>query len=115
MRNQRIVIAGVGLVAAAGIGGITAAVATGSPASGSAYGGSAPANTAPARPGATTATVRTAAASVGGTTEQILVDSQGMPLYYYRPDTAASSMVTPGVAELWPPLTATTPTAAGAN
>jgi predicted lipoprotein with Yx(FWY)xxD motif len=108
MRNPRLVIAGVVLAAAAAIGGISAAVATGSPASGGSYGSSAPGTTAPAR-GASP--VHTATAAVGGRTEQILVNSRGLPLYYYQPDTATMSMVDPGVAQLWPPLTsATAPT-----
>ena len=95
MRNPRLVIAGVVLAAAAAIGGISAAVATGSPASGGSYGSSAPGTTAPAR-GASP--VHTATAAVGGRTEQILVNSRGLPLYYYQPDTATMSMVDPGVA-----------------
>jgi len=61
-----------------------------------------------------TATVRTAPATVAGKTETILVDAQGLPLYFYRPDTAAKSFVTGGLARLWPPLTSAAPTAAGA-
>jgi predicted lipoprotein with Yx(FWY)xxD motif len=59
--------------------------------------------------------MRTASATVAGKTETILVNSGGLPLYFYRPDTAATSLVTGGVAALWPPLTSAAPTAAGAT
>jgi len=45
--------------------------------------------------------------------ETILVNAHGQPLYYYRPDTATGSLVTGGLARLWPPLTSAAPTAAG--
>jgi predicted lipoprotein with Yx(FWY)xxD motif len=102
MRHPRIIIASVSLAAAAAIGGgITAAAATTSHAS------SQPAVSQPA------ATVRTARATVAGKTETILVNSQGLPLYYYLNDTAAGSAVTGGLATLWPPLTSTSPAATG--
>ena len=104
MRHPRIIVAGIGLAAVAAVGGVTAAAAGGSSASSSTAGHSA---TAP--------TVRTASASVAGKTETILVDSGGLPLYFYRPDTAAKSFVTGGVAALWPPLISAAPTAAGAS
>ena len=91
------------LAAAAAIGGgITAAAATTSHAS------SQPAASQPAA-----ATVRTVQATVGGKTETILVNSQGLPLYYYQSDTAAKSAVTGGLAALWPPLTSASPAATG--
>ena len=104
MRHPRIIIAGIGLAAVAAVGGVTAAAAGGSSASSSTAGHS-----------ATAATVRTASASVAGKTETILVNSGGLPLYFYRPDTAAKSFVTGGVAALWPALTSAAPTAAGAS
>jgi predicted lipoprotein with Yx(FWY)xxD motif len=104
MRRPKVIIAGLGLAAVAAAGGITAAAA-GGPSAGSATAGHS----------ATAATVRTAPAAVAGKTETILVNSAGRPLYYYRPDTAATSLVTGGVAALWPPLTSAAPTAAGAN
>src|SRR5580658_5457534 len=98
MRHPRIIIASVRLAAAAAIGGgITAAAATTSHAS------SQPAVSQPA------ATVRTARATVGGKTETVLVNSQGLPLYYYLNDTAEKSAVTGGLAALWPPLTSASP------
>ena len=62
---------------------------------------------------AAAATVRTVQATVGGKTETILVNSQGLPLYYYLNDTAAKSVVTGGLAALWPPLTSASPAATG--
>ena len=50
-----------------------------------------------------------------GTTERILVDAKGLPLYIYEPDTASKSLVTGQLAVLWPPLVASAPTAQGAT
>jgi predicted lipoprotein with Yx(FWY)xxD motif len=108
MRRSKIVIAGIALAALAAGGGVTAAAATGSPA-----GGARPAQSAAAAAPGAAATVRTALAPVGGRPEAILVNAQGLPLYYYRPDTATRSLVTGGLARLWPPLTSAAPTAAG--
>ena len=81
MRHPRILIASISLAAAAAIGGgITAAAATTSHAS-----------SGPAASQHAAATVRTAQATVGVKTETILVNSQGLPLYYYLNDTAAKS------------------------
>jgi len=104
MRHPKLIIAGIGLAAVAAAGGaIAAASAGGTYASNATTGHSA------------TATVRTASATVAGKTETILVNSGGLPLYFYRSDTAATSLVTGGVAALWPPLTSAAPTAAGAS
>ena len=103
MRHPKLLIAGIGLAAVAAAGATAAAAAGGPSASYSATGHS-----------ATAATVRSASATVGGKTQTILVNSAGLPLYFYRPDTAAKSLVTGGVAALWPPLTSAAPTAAGA-
>ena len=103
MRHPRIIIASISLAAVAAVGGgINAAAATSSPA------GSRPAASQHA-----TATVRTAQAAVGGKTETILVNTAGLPLYYYINDTAASSLVTGGLAALWPPLTSPSPAGTG--
>ena len=103
MRHPRIIIASISLAAAAAIGGgITAASAAGSPAS-----------SRPAASQHATATVRTAQAAVGGKTETILVNTAGLPLYFYVSDTAARSLVTGGLAALWPPLTSPSPAATG--
>ncbi|HEY2315418.1 MAG TPA: hypothetical protein VGH96_17545 [Streptosporangiaceae bacterium] len=104
MKRPRIIMAGVALAALAVAGGLTAASA----------GGSTPAAAAgAASTNRMSATVRTASASVAGNTETILVTSQGLPLYIYRPDTATGSLVTGGLAQLWPPLTS--PAVAGAG
>ena len=103
MRHPKIVIASISLAAAAAIGGgITAAAATTSHAS-----------SQPAASQSSSATVRTVQATVGGKTETVLVNSQGLPLYYYLSDTAAKSVVTGGLAALWPPLTSASPGATG--
>jgi predicted lipoprotein with Yx(FWY)xxD motif len=103
MRHPRIIIASISLAAAAALGGgITAAAATTSHAS-----------TPPAASQHATATVRAEQATVGGKTETILVNSQGLPLYYYLPDTATKSNVTGALASLWPPLTSGSPAATG--
>jgi predicted lipoprotein with Yx(FWY)xxD motif len=104
MRHPKLIIAGIGVAAVAAAGGVAAAAAAGGPSAGSSAAGH----------GATAATVRTAPAAVAGKTETILVNSGGLPLYYYRPDTAATSLVTGAVAALWPPLTSAAPTAAAA-
>jgi predicted lipoprotein with Yx(FWY)xxD motif len=103
MRHPRIIIASLSVAAAAALGGgITAAAATTSHAS-----------TPPAASQHATATVRAEQATVGGKTETILVNSQGLPLYYYLPDTATKSNVTGALASLWPPLTSGSPAATG--
>jgi predicted lipoprotein with Yx(FWY)xxD motif len=104
MRHPKLIIAGIGLAAVAAAGGAAAAGAGGPSASNAATGHNAAA-----------ATVRTASAAVAGQTETILVTSGGLPLYFYRPDTAATSLVTGAGAALWPPLTSAAPTAAGAT
>jgi predicted lipoprotein with Yx(FWY)xxD motif len=105
MRHPRIIVGAIGLAIVAAVGGVTAAAA-----------GNSPATTAPAvGHGTMAATVHTAPATVAGKTETILVNAHGLPLYFYRPDTAAKSFVTGGLARLWPPLTSAAPTAAGAR
>jgi predicted lipoprotein with Yx(FWY)xxD motif len=103
MRHPKLIIAGIGLAAVAAVAGVTAAAAGGTSTSSTTTGHSA------------MATVRTASATIAGKTETILVNSGGQPLYFYRPDTAAKSLVNGGVAALWPALTSPAPTAAGAT
>ena len=88
MRHPKLIIAGIGLAAVAAVGGIAAAAAAGGTSASSATTGHS----------TTSATVRTGSATVAGKTETILVNSGGLPLYFYRPDTAATSLVTGG----WP-------------
>ena len=105
MRHPKFIIAGIGLAAVAAVGGVTAAATAGGPSASSSTAGHS----------ATAATVRSVSATVAGKTETILVNSGGLPLYFYRPDTATKSFVTGGVAALWPPLTSAAPTTAGAS
>ncbi|HEX6451394.1 MAG TPA: hypothetical protein VF060_18255 [Trebonia sp.] len=105
MRRPKIIIAGIGIALAAAAAGTTAAAATNSAAS-----STPPAVTAPPR---TAATVHITRALVAGRTEAVLTNANGLPLYYYRPDTAAKSLVTGGLAVLWPPLTSAASVAAG--
>lgn len=60
-------------------------------------------------------TLHTEATNVNGKTETILVDAQGLPLYYYQQDTPKKSLVTCALARLWPPLTSASPTATGTH
>jgi predicted lipoprotein with Yx(FWY)xxD motif len=124
MRHPRTVIAIVGLSAAAVAGGVAAtATAGGSTTTPSATAPSSvkPSTTTsnPPVPAATVSsaarTIHTAKATVGGGTETILVNGKGLPLYFYKPDTATQSMVTGALAALWPPLDATAPTENGAT
>jgi predicted lipoprotein with Yx(FWY)xxD motif len=100
MRYQRITVAAVAVAVVATVAGVTIASAAGSSTTNQL---------------ATAATVRTATATVQGTTETILVDAKGLPLYIYKPDTPTTSRVTGQLAALWPPLTATAPTVQGAS
>ena len=104
MKRPRIIMAGIALAAVATAGGLTAAAASSSTPTAAA---------SAASTNRMSATVRTASANVAGKTETILVTSQGLPLYIYRPDTATKSLVTGGLAQLWPPLTS--PAVAGAG
>jgi predicted lipoprotein with Yx(FWY)xxD motif len=107
MRHPKLIIAGIG-VALAAAGGTTAAVVTSSAAS-----TTPPAVTAPAAVPGTAATVRVTDTLVAGKTETILTDAKGLPLYFYRADTPARSLVSGSLAALWPPLTSAAPVAAG--
>jgi predicted lipoprotein with Yx(FWY)xxD motif len=107
MRHPKIIIAGLGLAAVAAAGGITA-TAVGSSSAASASSAQAAAHSG-------RATVHTARATVAGKTETILVNGRGLPLYYYRPDTATRSLVTGSLAALWPPLTSAAPAATGVS
>jgi predicted lipoprotein with Yx(FWY)xxD motif len=58
-------------------------------------------------------TLHTTTARVGALNETILVNARGLPLYYYRADTARKSQVTGVLARVWPPLFSAKPTATG--
>jgi predicted lipoprotein with Yx(FWY)xxD motif len=103
VRHPRVIIGSICLAAAAAIGGgVTAAAVTNPPAS-----------SLPAASQHGPATVRTAQDAVEGKTDTILVNGQGLPLYFFAKDTAAKSAVTGELAALWPPLTSASPSATG--
>jgi predicted lipoprotein with Yx(FWY)xxD motif len=58
-------------------------------------------------------TLHTATTQVGAKNESVLVTAKGLPLYYYRADTAKKSQVSGVLARLWPPLLSAKPTASG--
>ena len=58
-------------------------------------------------------TLHTTTTQVGATTEAILVNAKGLPLYYYQADTAKKSQVSGVLARLWPALDSAKPTASG--
>jgi predicted lipoprotein with Yx(FWY)xxD motif len=60
-------------------------------------------------------TVHTVTTQVGAKTETVLVTAKGLPLYYYQADTATKSQVSGVLAQLWPALVSTKPTASGVN
>jgi predicted lipoprotein with Yx(FWY)xxD motif len=62
---------------------------------------------------ATRATVHTEKTQVGATTETILVNAKGLPLYYYQADKATKSQVSGDLAQLWPAVVSTKPTSSG--
>src|ERR1700685_877076 len=101
MRHPRTTIAVIAVAAAAGVSGIAAAATTG----GSPTGGSASSKAVAVAvppivqnvPRATSATIHAATATVGGKAESILENAQGLPLYFYKPDTASRSFVSGGL------------------
>lgn len=101
MRYPKVMIAAIAIAAAAGISGIAAAVSTGSSAATS--------------QSSKTATIHAVTATVNGKAETILVDTEGLPLYYYKPDTPTKSFVSGTLAALWPPLVSSRPTITGAS
>jgi predicted lipoprotein with Yx(FWY)xxD motif len=118
MRHPRTTIAIIAVVAAAGVSGIAAAATAGGSTATAASSKAASAAAVPPAPSVvstTDATIQTVSATVGGKTETVLVDAQGLPLYFYKPDTATKSFVSAGLASFWPPLVSTNPTAAGAT
>lgn len=52
----------------------------------------------------TTATIKVASASVGGTSKSVLTDTSGTTLYYFDPDTATTVACSGSCAQKWPPL-----------
>ena len=103
------IVSGVVALSAMGVGAV-AATAAGSTSPAAAF-----QQPVRAASGATAATLHTTKATVGGKTETILVNSHGLPLYYYPPDTAKKSFVSGELAKFWPPLVSTSPTEVGAR
>jgi predicted lipoprotein with Yx(FWY)xxD motif len=58
-------------------------------------------------------TIRSEPVALGPKVETVLVNSNGLPVYYFRADTPTKSKVTGGLARLWPPVIAAKPTATG--
>jgi predicted lipoprotein with Yx(FWY)xxD motif len=90
-------------IAAAGGGIAAAAINSSSP------------HAAGAASSATRATVNVATATVNGTSEKILVDNHGLPLYTFAGDSPTTSAVSGQLAALWPPLVSATPTESGTS
>ena len=103
MRHRKVAIAAMAIAAAAGVSGIAAAATSGT------------STAASPTASVSQAMIHTQNAMVGGKTETILVDTQGLPLYYYKPDTATKSFVSGELASLWPPLDSSNPTITGAS
>jgi predicted lipoprotein with Yx(FWY)xxD motif len=54
--------------------------------------------------GGSAAHISTHSATVSGTSETVLANSQGMTLYYFDPDTTTSASCASGCISTWPPL-----------
>ena len=113
MRHHKIMIAAIAIAAAAGVSGIAAAATSSS--SKTAAVRSTVMVTPATTPATTPAAIRTQSATVGGHTETILVDTQGLPLYYYKLDTPTKSFVSGALASFWPPLVSSSPSITGAT
>ena len=59
------------------------------------------------------ATLHAGTAIVKGKKETVLVDSAGLPVYFYKFDGVKRSLVTAGLARLWPPVLSTSPNQKG--
>jgi len=93
-------LAGIGIAAAIGIGAGAAGLAD-------SHGTSQAASSTPS-----STVIKTATATVSGKARTILTNGRGLPLYYYAPDKPKQSLVSGGLAGLWPAVTSTTPPAA---
>jgi predicted lipoprotein with Yx(FWY)xxD motif len=121
-RRPAIFLAAIPLAGFFGIGAGAAAGTAGAASAATAY-GTPPTPASPAvTPSAsvhlqsvTARTVHTATAAVSGRTESILVDAQGLPLYFYQADTAKKSLVNGELARLWPALVSAKSTGAVAG
>jgi predicted lipoprotein with Yx(FWY)xxD motif len=118
MRHPRTTIAVIAVAAAAAASGIAAAATSGGSTTTAAKPkapsvAASPVVQSAAPTPATSATIQSTTATVGGKTETVLVDSKGLPLYIYKPDTTTKSFVSGGLASFWPPLVSNNPTEAG--
>jgi predicted lipoprotein with Yx(FWY)xxD motif len=59
------------------------------------------------------ATVHATRAAVNGRSQSILVDSKGLPLYYFQGDTAKKSNISGKLLRLWPALVSAHPVGTG--
>jgi predicted lipoprotein with Yx(FWY)xxD motif len=85
-------------------GGVVAMVASLAVACGGGSAGSPASSASPTASAAAAATVTTAAKTVAGKSEDILVDSKGLTLYYFTPDKGGTVTCTAACAQNWPPL-----------
>ena len=114
MKRHRVAITIVtGAVALSAIGFGASAAANATPARAPKYGGAAAPSSSMAKSATKRATLHAAKAAVDGKIETILVNASDLPLYYYDRDTATKSLVTGGLAQLWPPLLSGSPTETG--
>ena len=106
--KQMLLVLGLGVVVAGGGVGFVEATSSSSTAAPSTA-----SNTVGAPAGSATVNVTTS--TVGGKSEEVLVDARGLPLYTYDQDTSTQSHVSGGLAALWPPLVSNSPSEAGAT
>ena len=110
MRNTKRIFLGLGVSAVLAGGGFGVAAATGSSST------AAPSKVAqPAVSPGGSATINVTTATLGGKSEQILVDARGLPLYTYGGDSTTVSRVSGSLAALWPPLVSGSPSEIGAT
>jgi predicted lipoprotein with Yx(FWY)xxD motif len=110
MRRSKQMLLAVGLGVVVAGGGVGLAEAGGSSSTVAAAAASKTGSVA-----AGSATVNVTTATVGGKSEQVLVDAKGLPLYTYDADTPTQSHVGGGLAALWPPLVSGSPSETGAT
>lgn len=83
--------------------GTSTSSSSGSSTGSSGYGANSGGST-PTAASTSAAIIKTSTASVGGTSETILTNAQGMSLYYYTPDTTTTAACTGACTTNWPPL-----------
>jgi predicted lipoprotein with Yx(FWY)xxD motif len=117
-RTSFVTVAAFTITAGAVAGGVAIAAAHGG-SSASTYGAPATSRASGASGSSSspsnTVALHTSTAMVQGTSERILVDGKGDPLYFYEPDTPTQSRVSGQLAVLWPPIVGNRATAQGAS